>query len=272
MANSIRDNLDAHDTISEIRLLLGKNKNNVCVVVEGINDQKLFEPLLADNTTLVQSYSGKKDIINIIKWFPRNKRVIGIRDRDYSKRSESKRVFFCDYCCAEMMIISLDECFRRTYSNFYERQTLSFKDLRLYCLEHLEQLSKIRKLNELNNWSINFKTIKLKNIFNDDIIKMNNNLIDQIIRLKVNHVTKKQLNQCNSYEKCGSLEDYLEITNGHDFIELFKILCEDGGRAPSVDEISANIRGTFGMHEFKQTRLYTTLYNYQSKKNLPLVN
>lgn len=272
MANSIRDNLGVHDTISEIRLLLGKNKNNVCVVVEGINDQKLFEPLLADNTTLVQSYSGKKDIINIIKCFPRNKRVIGIRDRDYSKSSESKRVFFCDYSCAEMMIISLDECFRRTYSNFYAKQTLSFKDLRLYCLEHLEQLSKIRKLNELNNWNINFKTVKLKNIFNDDIIKMNKNLFDQIIRCRVNHVTRKQLNKSNSYEKCGSLEDYLDITNGHDFIEMFKISCDEGGRESSIDEIAANIRGTFGIHEFRQTRLYSALYDYQSKKNLALVN
>jgi hypothetical protein len=53
---------------------------------------------------------------------------------------------------------------------------------------------------------------------------------------------------------------------------MFKISCDEGGRESSIDEIAANIRGTFGIHEFRQTRLYSALYDYQSKKNLALVN
>lgn len=271
MANSIRDNLEANDTISEIRLLLGKNKNNVCVIVEGINDLKLFEPLLTDNTTLVQSYSGKKDIINIIKHFPNNRRVIGIRDRDYLKKSESKRMFYCDYSCAEMMIISLDECFHRTYSNFYESRLLSFIDLRLYCLEHLEQLSKIRKINELYNWSINFDTVKLSKVFDNDVCLMNEKLEKQICLCKINKISREQLQKCNSLKKCLSITDYLDITNGHDFVEMFKIMCKRKRNSPSKNEIASNIRGTFGIHEFKKTKLYATLYDYQLKKKLAIV-
>lgn len=271
MANSIRDNLDANDTISEIKLLLSKSRKNVCIVVEGINDQRLFKPLLADNVLLLQSYSGKRDILTIVKQFPRNMRVIGIRDRDYTTKSGSKRIFFNDYCCAEMMIISLDDCFRRTYSYFYKGE-LSFSDLRMYCFEHLEQLSKVRKLNEINNWSINFETFKISNIYDNDIIEMNKKLINAIVNCKVNKVSKHQLEQCHFLKKCISITDFLEITNGHDFVEMFKIMCAEKRKSPNNREIESNIHGTFGPQEFKKTKLYSTLMDYQVKKKLVIIN
>lgn len=271
MANSIRGILNANDTISEIKLLLG-TKSSVCIVVEGINDQKLFEPLFTENTTLVQSYSGKNDILTIIRRFPRNKRVIGIRDRDYSNKTQSTRLFYCDYSCAEMMIIALDECFYRTYCNFYEDQSLSFKDLRLYCLEHLEQLSKIRKMNEQKKWSINFDTVKVPNIYNDNISKMNENILNQICLCKINKITRKQLQKCNVLRKCISVTDYLNITNGHDFIEMLRIMCKRKNHSPGREEIASNIRATFGIHEFRKTNLYSSLVDYQTRKKLVIVN
>lgn len=222
MANSIKDILGASDTISEIRLLLGNNKNNVCVVVEGINDLKLFEPLLARNTTLVQSYSGKKDIISIIKYFPRNKRVIGIRDRDYSKRTESKRIFFYDYCCAEMMIISLDECFDRIYSNFYRGTSfVNGTELRLYCLQHLEKFSKMRQFNEQKGKRIRFKGISMANVYDDNLAVMNSKIISELKKRNTNINKIQEINKiiakCDAMIPCGKLTDYFNITNGHDF-------------------------------------------------------
>ena len=39
MVNSIKEKLNETDTISEIKLMLGHNKDNVCVVVEGESDK-----------------------------------------------------------------------------------------------------------------------------------------------------------------------------------------------------------------------------------------
>ena len=161
MVNSVREKLDEADTISEIHLMLGHNKNIVCVVVEGEDDQKLFRPLLSDNVEIFQSYASKIGVDKIVKdHFPRNKRVIGIRDKDYLTKPVNKRIFFCDYCCAEMMIISLNSCFERIYSNFYKKGILDSDSLRLHCLKRLEKLSKFRQLNEKNGWHIRFDGIK----------------------------------------------------------------------------------------------------------------
>ena len=47
MVNSIIENLDEADMVSEIRLMLNHNKEKVCVIVEGPDDLKLFSPLLS---------------------------------------------------------------------------------------------------------------------------------------------------------------------------------------------------------------------------------
>ena len=98
MVNSIRDKLDEADTISEIRLTLTHNPDNVCVVVEGEDDQMLFRPLLSDNVEVFQSYASNTGVDNIVQnHFLGNKRVIGIRDKDYLTTPINNQCFFCDY-------------------------------------------------------------------------------------------------------------------------------------------------------------------------------
>ena len=67
MVNSVKDRLNETDTISEIKLLLGYNKDTVCVVVEGEDDQVLFRPLLAENVVILQSYASKNGVNDIVK-------------------------------------------------------------------------------------------------------------------------------------------------------------------------------------------------------------
>lgn len=278
MANSITENLNANDTISEMLLMLGQKKNRVCVIVEGVNDQKLYAPLLSDNTTIFQSYSGKKDVVTILKHFPHNKRVIAILDRDYEKKSKFNRLFYCDFSCAEMMIIAQDDCFDRTYSNFYRGTNFANgAELRLYCLRHLEMLSKMRQLNERKGKGIRFKSISMDNIYENDIMIMNSNIVNELKKCnndesKIREI-KKIFTKCSSMIPCVTLKDFLDITNGHDFLDLlFQICSKSCGTNISIKEIEANIRGTFGKTEFKRTFLYSNLNSYQIKKKISIVN
>ncbi len=274
MVNSIKDKLDESDTISEIRLMLGHNKNRVCVVVEGEDDQILFRPLLSNNVDLFQSYASKIGVDNIVKtYFPKNKRVIGIRDKDYLERPQSKRTFFCDYCCAEMMIISLDSCFERLFCNFYKKSHFSSNELRMHCLERLEKLSKLRKLNEQNHWNVIFDGIKAGKHYNEDISIMENEILAELNSQNPTRlIDSAKETMCNDLPKCTKLDEYLNITNGHDFVHLFCVICLDKHNKPSIEAIEATMRGTFGKDDFKQTVLYDNLHKYQTQKNLHIVD
>lgn len=274
MVNSIRDKLDEIDTISEIKLFLGHNKDVVCVIVEGEDDQKLFWPLLSNNVELFQSYASKIGVDNVVKdYFPNEKRVIGIRDKDYLTKPVHKRSFFCDYCCAEMMIVSLDSCFERLYCNFCKNSIFDSNSLRLYCLEHLEKLSKYRKLNEQYRWNVVFDGIKPGKHYKVDIPSMDEAILSEInSQNPLNPIDDIRENMCKSLPKCNTVDEYLDITNGHDFINIFCNVCTNKYNKISIDTIRATLRGTFGKEDFKSTTLYFNLLTYQRTANVCIVD
>lgn len=273
MVNSIRDRLDEADTISEITLSLGHNKDTVCIVVEGEDDQTLFRPLFTDNVVIFQSYNSKNGVDNIVKtYFPRNKRVIGIRDKDYLMAPIAKRSFHCDYCCAEMMIISINECFERIYCGFYKNGGMDSETLRIYCLERLEKLSKYRQLNEQNDWHVKFDGIKPSRFYNTDITIMEGDILSEINSQNPDNIIDGiREAQCCALRKCTSLSDYLNITNGHDFVNLFYKVCTGNHGQAGIQSVNISMRASFGKEEFKKTQLYTNLLTYQTSKNISIV-
>jgi len=272
MVNSIRDHLNEEDTISEIKLMLGQSKDVVCVVVEGEDDISLFNSLLLENVEVFQSYGSCIGIDEIIKtYFPKQKRVIGIKDKDYLKKPINKRIFFCDYSCLEMMIVSLDDCFDRIYSNCYKKSEYNSKELKLYCLKHLEILSKLRQLNFLLQWGIKFDGIKMSNCYNHDVSIMNTNIITEINKQNSNNLDHNKLEKTQELPECIDEKDYLNITNGHDFISLFNVMCKSKKAAFSNRTAGIVLRSTFGKEEFKKTELFSNLVDYQQEKGLSIV-
>lgn len=244
------------------------------MVVEGEDDQKLFRPLLASNVDLFQSYASKKGVDNIVgNYFPIETRVIGIRDKDYQDSPFSNRTFFCDYCCAEMMIISLDSCFERIYCNFYKKGIFNSDALRVHCLERLEKLSKLRQLNEQNNWNVIFDGIKPGKHYSDDISAMNLNILSDLNSHNPSNIINDDRDMmCDALPKCISVSDYLDITNGHDFIHLFCKVCLDSHSKTCLESIQATMRGTLGKAEFKETKLYANLISYQIRNGINIVD
>lgn len=273
MVNSIRDKLDETDTISEINLTLNYNKNTVCVVVEGEDDQKLFRPLLSNNVEIFQSYASNTGVDNIVKnYFFGNKRVIGIRDKDYLTVPVNDQCFFCDYCCAEMMIISVDNCFDRLYCNFYKNGRMNSMDLRLHCLERLEKLSKLRMVSYTADWGVIFDGIKLSNHYKINIEEMNIDIIKALNKINPNNqIDKSREDICDGLPKCSNIEEYLQITNGHDFVNLFcKVATSKYGQA-SIKSIETTMRGAFSIDDFKSTLLYSNLLTYQMVNKITIL-
>lgn len=274
MVNSIRAQLDPATTISEIRLMLSQNANCVCVVVEGDNDEKLFCQLLTPNVEMFQSYSGKAGVDDIVKnQYVHSKRVIGIRDKDYGQHPSCDRVFFCDYSCAEMMIVSSDSCFRKTYVNTYLMGPYSYDQLRFHILSCLEKLSIIRMLNEKHHWGIILSGINPGRHYDSNQLTMDASIINEINnKNQSNKIDAYREGQCNSQSKCTTLQDYLEITNGHDFIQVLRLICEKNHQKHSIKEIEIALRSSFSDDAFRRTSLYAQLTSYQNANQIAIVS
>lgn len=273
MINSIRDALSVNDAISEISLIVSYDNNKVCVVVEGKDDQKLFRPLLASNVEIFETYSACNGVDIILQTSKlKNKRVIGIRDKDYLEKPINERCFFSDYCCAEMMIISIDDCFDRLYSNFYLGNDKKSDELRFYCLQRLEKLSKIRKANYDFGWNMSFRSVNPLSFYDKDVCEMNKKLLSLINRSNNNFIDAERERICENIIKCENLDDYLMITNGHDFVKLFLKTILEKNKNISKESISSSMRATFGLESFKKTNLFKKLLAYQENNHIAILN
>lgn len=269
MVNSVRDSLDRTDTISEISLLLGAKKDAVCVVVEGDDDERVFAPLLNNNVIIFQSYSGKTGLEDIVNHFKLNTRVIGIRDRDYLENSPSSRVFLSDYCCLEIMIVSIKSCFDRLLSQFYRGEE-NHEKLKNNCFSHLERYSKLRKLNEQKCLNICFKGVKITKAYDDDYDTMDKNLFDEV-KCQNPSIDASCYYFLLDEDRDMPYDSLLYITNGHDFVSLFYSLCCRYHKKVSLDLIKTALFSSFGETEFKRTKLCSSLMDYQEKHSVNII-
>lgn len=266
--NSIKTNLTKDSIISDIKLLLGADvdKENIYIVVEGEDDTKFLRRYLNSNVMIYESFSGKNGVEEIVQSkIICSSRVIGIRDKDYCNDVKSKKIFFYDRCCLEMMITEFDKAFNGIYYEFYNGEMEPHK-LKEHILTELFKVSQVRKYNEENKMGINFKGLSFQNIIDDKSKMDKGKFIEQLKKLN----SGKSINFINIIDEssCQSTDNMLDITNGHDFVLLFKVICEKRCSKNSVNEkqISSVLRGSFSEEFLKETTLYRNVSDYFDNK------
>ncbi|OON98746.1 MAG: hypothetical protein ATN35_00615 [Epulopiscium sp. Nele67-Bin004] len=150
-----------------------------------------------------------------IQW---KKNVIAIRDKDYQVKPTSNNIFYYDWCCLEMMLIYNDEVFESIVAEYYNG-SLSANVLRETILEQLQFLSLIRKDNEQNDKRLKLRDLPLPKAFNENTQKLDENII--IVEIK----TRNPQYVHNENSEVLSLEELLDITQGHDFTKLLATIC-----------------------------------------------
>lgn len=266
--NSIKTNLTKSSTISHIKLLLGAdiNKENVYIVVEGEDDIKFLRRYLNSNVIIYESFSGKNGVEEIVQ--SKNicsSRVIGIRDKDYCSDDKSKKIFFYDRCCLEMMITEFDKAFNGIYYEFYNGEMEPYK-LKEHILTELFKVSQVRKYNEENKIGINFKGLSFQSIIDDKFKMDEGKFVEQLKKLN----SEKNINFINNIDESlyQNIDNMLDITNGHDFILLFKVICDKSCSKNSANEkhISSVLRGSFSEEFLQETALYRSISDYFDNK------
>lgn len=217
----------------------------------------------------------KKKGIDILKKFGNCNRVIGIFDRDYDVDIKDEKIFFCDYCNVEMMILSDDRLFSDTLFNIFS-SFIDVCNIRRIILDDLLILSAIRKLNYIEQWGLSFTNLPLK-----EIIK-NKTDLEKIIFF----INKKNVNNIIdiSRKKFISLEvtamqnlNLLNYTNGHDFCHTLLLELKELYKTNrtiqhmNLDELWLLIISGYGKEYFKKSKLYSNILSYQQNHGLKIV-
>lgn len=266
--NSIRSNLDASSMVGTLRLALGADieKKKTYLIVEGEDDRKLLKKFCHTGVTVYESYSGKHGVLEIIEnSYIDDKRVVGIRDRDYCIDDLHERMFFYDKSCNEMMILSSESSFHALFSEFYLGD-ISISDLKKHIFKNLHYLSLFRKHNELNDLRINFKGLSLKNVLGDDLVENPVKLVKELSERspKCLACLEELYNTFSQYKKVLQINEYFNLVNGHDFIQLFREHCNSicDKKAINDKQISSSLRTSFNFSSFKLTNLYIKTQEY----------
>lgn len=161
--NSIRRNLRREDIISEIRLLCGEDYSKVktFVIVEGDDDLKFIKNKFNSNAYGFESFSGCDGVEEIVNYFLSDKRVIGIRDKDYSNLiSGSNKIFLYDYHSLEIMLAMNNETFESVCTEFYCGDEKVF-ELRNKVFQKLKYISCFREKNSSEGWELITENISI---------------------------------------------------------------------------------------------------------------
>ena len=275
-SNSIRSNLTKEDIISDITLCMGADidRKNIYLLVEGEDDIRLLHPYISENVLIYESYDGKKGVEVIVNdRFLDNKRVIGIRDRDYQQEPTSEKIFFYDYNCKEIMLISNDDiidnlCFE------YDKGPLLSRELRNCILNELKILSVIRKYNETKQWGIILKGLSANQGFNTETEKMDNDVIvRKVNQMNGNFISEQILSDIyDEVSGVWSQEQLYYGTQGHDFCTLFATICNNyRKRGIKPIEVQASARCTFRWSDFVKTKLYLSVKEYSQVHSLKIL-
>lgn len=274
--NSIRSNLSKDDIISDIVLSMGADiyRENIYILLEGEDDISFLHPYVSDNVLLYESYDGKNGVEAIVsERFADNDRVIGIRDKDYQIRPISEKIFYYDYGCMEMMLVSNDDVFDNLCFEYYRGNTTS-KQLKKHILEQLKYLSSVRMCNEIEQWGIALKGVSVNQAWDSTQLVMNNDIIlKKINSMNNNFITGEVLKKIEEeYSKHWSDDNYYFNTQGHDFFTLFATVCNQyKKKGIKYTEVQASARCIFRWSDLLKTEMYCRIKEYSQVRNLSIL-
>jgi hypothetical protein len=167
--------------------------------------------------------------------------------------------------------------FEKTAVNFYRGNLLPLQ-LRREILQKLYHLSVIRKCSERYRWALRISDTDLSKFISPRFKATRAQTVDFVN--SYNHhnlITPEREKRLDHFKPSGRTEDYLMITNGHDFIEALRIYCAESSansnkrRAISDKMLSGALRCSYSLSAFQKTQLYSELKAYGDEHNLNIV-
>lgn len=256
--------------VDNMRLLLAEDfmHRKGFVFLEGPDDVKFFRKQLSPVTIGIEYYGtgGKHGIEMALKDESiRDDRVIGICDRDYSEKPVS-RMFYCDRCCLELMVVSDEDVWNKFCSQYYHGEE-EYTALLLRLLREMAPVSMLRKENAQENAGI--RGIEFRKLKLGKYLDMHNVNSFQIF---VDFGWEDYYGHCLEMAERLTDDELYEYTNGHDLYKILGMICEARKGAMGEDKVREPLYKFYSKENFVKTVLYNSLKNYQMNRTWKYVD
>jgi hypothetical protein len=268
---SLRNNVDAIDKINDIRLSLNSETGSkiVWILVEGEDDCKIYPKFFDENKARVEFVNGGKIqltiALNILT--KDTEQVIGIQDADFLHLEKNypdvKNLFYTDYHDIEITMLQFESVLNNLFTEY--RMHDKVKPIWNNVIQESSFVAYIRWYNEKKQCAINFSGIGYGNLIiliDSKITLKNQELLDELNKRSKNKTEVLTIEGIDNFINANKTEDFLNLCNGHDVTALLSLII---GSQVSYTEFCRHLRLSFNFNEFRKTKLYSEIYEWQKK-------
>jgi hypothetical protein len=271
---SIRDSYEKNigDIISEIKLARHSNlgKDIVFVLVEGIDDVKLYSKLFLEDNITLRSTEGKNNIYKALKELTgTTKQFIAIKDADFDhlnkKNPEYEALFFTDKHDIEMTMLAYPEAVRSVLAEYLlpEKSDERVRE----AMQGVAYLSYIRWFNEVEKCGLDCKGIihsVKEGMTNAELIA----LVKSRSKSECREVSQTEI---DDFIEKNKTDDYFNLCNGHDVIVCMAITISKESEKTSEGKLAKDLRLSFSNEYFLHTTLYSNILAWQKKNGFNIL-
>ncbi|MFC2666091.1 hypothetical protein [Prevotella histicola] len=281
LGNTVLEETEAEILVARIRLnIQHPNHKEVIIVVEGEDDEKAlkkFFNMQAVEFTCATSCSIVKDAMIIVSTDKQLKDcVIGIKDADFDhikKISHNiSNLMVTDTHDIETMMLTPRVC-RRICLETINRE---YQNLSSQAMSSLKNLSYLRYYNDkmiLNGGNPDKKGINFRGVIIADVASVSVRDVLQHVKAKgnSNKTSFPDLNAMNLFINQNPInnKDLALFTNGHDLVHAIQYILHSqnqAARAYSDKNIATMIRMSYCKNEFRNTKLYQDIDNWNNNR------
>lgn len=263
------DNTSPKAKALEVKMCLNNliYKQRILILVEGIDDIRLYQKLFDDKKTIIQA-TGTCGCFKEVLEYNKNKseRFIVIKDSDFENIIGNSytysNLFRTDTHDAETLMMT--EKFKQNFKYEFLENKADYLDNVENVKEELRPLSYIKLHNVENQLFLKFeKCCKFYNGTPQLTITDCINTIDKIPKNKLDqHHREEDIK--TTIAKYPQI-DIMQLTNGHDLCEGIIYKCETFNIKIHKDAIEQHLRMQYSLEDFRNTKLYSDIMKWASK-------
>lgn len=266
--NSVKEKCTEESKISEYRLLFNSPllEKKVLVIVEGLTD-KVYKFFFDDEKVLVRPNNSCDGLLKLIDELNKNykNRFIVIKDADFDHLNsityeQYENLFLTDSHDVETMMLSVSNVERKLLVEFLPSGESNFIS---ECMKHLEPLSYLKWFNITNQLNLIVRGIKIGTVYCGDKHVSLENCKDELYKIPANQERCPcVLDDLKEFIKNNKTDDEWNLVNGHDLCTGLNVYIKKHGG--SGGDISMYIRAAYTFEDFKKSKLYQDLRNWES--------
>ena len=268
--NSIQNSLDPSSITTNVLLTLNSptTQNKTLVLVEGIDDIRIYSSFFREDTTTLLDINGCLQVENIIlNCNPKfESKYIILKDADFdhlnNRSYQHSNLFLTDTHDLETMMIN-NESIKHLCCEYLHPENSNLLE---NIFSEIEPLSYIRWYNEIKNIKLNFKVFNIASIYDGNQIIDINECINILYSKQVNS-SKDTITQ-HDIQQFANLHNEVDpflLSNGHDICECIWIKLKQHKHANiTKKDVPRCLRMAYSKAYFEQTSMFAQISSWAS--------